>query len=797
MAGHGGHSSSLPTMSGPEVDRGANIAAVLAFVVMLGFLAWLLFLTYTIAAHSPEPTSLWQEHPHELKHYYHDSDIAQGFGFAAALIAFAIYAWPRWSHQARIWTTAALVLAGVTVSLTLATYIPCAPEGNPVVPTLGWTLGIFEGDIEIAGPGARCALAFSPGFELARGLGIILVVWALSLVVRRLVWRRFEYWRTIASSDLDIVVGLDEVTLPLIKALAAERDARSLTSRAFDRRPGRTVPVGDLPGERAVAPPADVSRREYLLWRWTGLRRGDFWRRTRRPTKVAVIDHTGGDAFGQELRELGVRVLAVDPTSQPRLRELLINKRPLRPRQVALRRLFAVTADQQVNVRVYEQARAVLAERGVGKHVHDVVPRVVVRLEDEREARHWRLEQIAQHDGGVEFFADAITTEGVAAIQVADEIIDAQTWLPGADAVDHVMIVGEGSLGAILPDELAWQLWRRYEVALERWLRAESEDARDKAWEDLNVAAAPQLKSISLLGANASSRALEWERSRAPWRRPTLDPGVPGLRMFTIVDPARNESSWSEYEKLWEPVAEKALSSARTVLVLADASATARAVAIRLSKANREGLGDEVSRGKVLLRVNGSTSGRESIASGGVVRFSTGLTVPDTDGEPRVPLGWVGRLARQQHTAYIRQWSATEAAGPDGSQPLCRRLAREPWEQLPQFFRDDNIRQHWLLLNQFARWGRITTPGAAPASAVDSDRLDAIADDEAKRWADMRRDTGWWSVPKGLRCDALRLTDRPLLEPDVSENDLQAAQQILDRLWAIGYAPRSSDVSTG
>lgn len=794
MAGHGGGGSVPKHLIGPQVKRRWNVFAGLFASLAIICALWLAQLSFQIAAGAEDPQTLWDHHPKDLKDLYLRSDQLQYWFLAFSAIAASLYWYPRRRHGSRAGLYLAIGLALGVLWIAILTYAPCAPEGNPVVPVVGWAIGIFEGDIEIAGPGAKCALAFSPGFELARGLAVLLALWAVTFVVRVVARRRIEFWRTTASSDIDVVVGLDSTTLPLIKALAAERDARAEPHSSLVQRPPFRL---KNPRDRAAADtlkrhgPIGEGRWSYLRWRYTGLRTGDLRRRRQPMTTVAVIDREGSDHYGEELRKLSVKVLAADPDSEEMMRLLIINDRILSRPSLALRRLYIATPDQQLNLRIYAKAREVLDDAiDARPHVHNVVPRVVVRLDDEREARQWRLEQL--QGGERRYFADAITPEGIAATQVAEEIIPPEEWLPTDASVERVLLVGESPLAAVMLDELAWQLWTRYEVALARYRQPQADP--EQARRELEAAARPGLRRVSLLGPNAQLRAQEWNATRAPWRIPHQEEDIPALRLFDVDDPADYGASWSQYQSGWEPLADEALrSSERAVVLMVEDSGAYRAAATRLSLARLADAPSQLGRGTVFLRVAGSATNREPVTSGGMIRFSPALAVFDGRAEasedreiPLPPPGWVVRLARQQHMVFARAWTEGSTSGPREVGP---KLTIGAWEDLPWFFRDDNVQQQWTVLNAFGEWQRVTPETAEELPPQD---VGEIAAAEGRRWRELRRRTGWWQVGRGQRWDRLRLTEQNLddAEASVSEYDINAVRQILNRLWAMGYTPR-------
>lgn len=813
--------------------RAAVIWRTVLWVSGLGALVCLLLLvlwTYQIASEAHPPESLWLilSHEGEQSSLYEQSSALVWAFVLCGLLAWIAYAWPRRHSPKNTGVVVALCIAGSTMILAAATYLPCRPHTSDVVPPLAWVLSTFEGDYELAGPGARCSLAFPPGFELARALAFLLIIFGATAVIRVFARQSIDRWKVSCHSDVDVVVGLDQHTLPLVKALARERDGRHRLEQWVEPRPGWLLRLSGASrsGERGqterhlgrVGPYTGVSTFEYWLWWLTGLRRNDWRHILRRRTAVVVIDLNKDNALIGEIRRMRVRVVVGDATDPETLRLVTHRTRLLPPRRVSLRRLYAVTRHQRTNLLTFETAKELLASgRKQSDHVDDVIPRLFVRMDSTREARQWRLEQLQGLDGVL--FADAITPVGIAASFVAARVIPATEWLPSDDSITHVLLVGESSLALALLDELAWQQWIRYEVALYRFEQLRATGVRgaemEKAKENLMRSAAPALQRVSLLGPNPRVRTREWAATRAPWNAGTSVEHE--LKLFTVQGESNGDSEqyWRQAEDHWESVAELALSdqSQKALVVFVDASDSYEAAASRLARSHS---GDGAS--AVLLRVDEQGSWPTPVTRGGVQRFVASL-VHNSDEGDEAPADSVMRLARQQHTVYREQWPAAPDTGAaagacDKSLHRRARVTDVDWRELPRFFQEDNIRQHWHVLNWFAHaedgsweWRRITGNDAREAESgsagrVPEDVLDDVARSESSRWNELRRRHGWWLVSsKEYRNDPQRLTDRLTdwdeKSRDGKQGDRNLISLILRRLWATGLMPARPDQSRG
>ena len=146
------------------------------------------------------------------------------------------------------------------------------------------------------------------------------------------------------------------------------------------------------------------------------------------------------------------------------------------------------------------------------------------------------------------------------------------------------------------------------------------------------------------------------------------------------------------------------------------------------------------------------------------------------------------RLARHNHEWYRLRWPV-----PAGSP---RESARRPWEQLDEFYRDENIRQVRQVLSSAVEMGRQWRPlRAVPDGSVveltDSQVL-KIAHDEHDRWYARRIAAGWRPPRAGERDDYSRRVNASVLAwtalPEATRTgNVQHIRSILERLEAIGY----------
>ena len=460
--------------------------------------------------------------------------------FSLAVLALAVVTAHRLrSRWPRMVLPSAALLAGAALLLGAAAYGPC-PSDVPVVGQLGWVLTLFVGGVESGeSPGAACAETFSPGFQMARTLGLLATfVGALgaALVAGRGPLDRLRAW---LSGDVDVVFGLNRGSLELVQVLLVENRDRPKRERWIDARPGwrrprrraKTMkgtvdePATRAPVEEGVPDPGFLqSVRETV----TGGRPYDRPRWWLRRAHVIVMDTNPGNPLVGAARDLGAIVLTDDVVSTARMRGLLTRWSPsIRrrwTRRVSLRRMYVVSESRQSNLRVVDTVREALHPR-YEQHRSGMVPRVLVLFEDAWQGWAFRNANLTQQqwlldasgskrDAGTapafiqvptgrswQPIIDGITSLDLVCQQIVEEFLPPDTLIPEQQRT--VVIVGDSPAWFTLVNEIQWQLFTRYEVS----------DSRQR--ERLRGAF-----SVHLVGRFARDRAREWNGRRAPWRLP-------------------------------------------------------------------------------------------------------------------------------------------------------------------------------------------------------------------------------------------------------------------------------------
>ncbi|MFT4215174.1 MAG: hypothetical protein QM622_10420 [Microbacterium sp.] len=620
-----------------------------------------LVLIAAVAAWSPSgtPTAAdaerwWQPHP------------ANGL-YVLAIIALGcagfVVHW--WSRRRTFWRAAAagipssilgviVTLVGVSLVLGYSAYAPCTGDGVPVLSPLTWTILLFVGTMEpgVVGPDAAmaaCQTAMPLALTIARFTAIAATFVGATTVLIAVSRDQFARVRVRFATDVDVVTGVTGLTIPLVRALVLESERRRRADGWFDK-----------------------TLRERM--------------RRRPSTRVVVIHPQREDPLAGEAIEAGAIVLIGDPADRATLERVLTHPRGMR---VRLRSLHAASGDQNANLTVARVAGGILRDRlgadGTSSSRRGevpIVPRIVVRLDDPREARDWRLTHVA--DG---WLVDAITTDEIVAQTLVARLADAHTHAKGVPT--RLVIAGDTPLTIALLDFLAWRAWRSAHL--------------ERPW---------HLIDVVIAGDRAEQVKREWDARRSPAARACA---------ITVRVGADD----------WEAVCDRELGASAALIVTeqgADAIARAARVA-RLNPGSRVFARDDAVQG-VGLAVDD--------ASQAVVRY--GATLLAGEGAPEDSWTQLGRL---QHA----RWRGTDgrAASRRWGSPAQPQQAR-----LPEFYREDNLRQHREILRAVLRslpgctWQPVIA--AAAVREIDPGALESVARNEHERWCKLRTDQGWSGI---------------------------------------------------
>lgn len=351
-------------------------------------------------------------------------------------------------------------LSGLGLLLGGSVYLNCTDYGLPLLSPATWTLGLFVGitDAELIGRSGVCMTTPPAAFHLARFAALAATFAGVLGVIVALYRDQIARYRVRMSSDIDVVTGVSELSLPLVEALIRERQAR------IDSEP-------------------------WFNLRWTERLR------KRRLTKVVVIHPQRDDPIVSEIAVLGGIVIVGEPTDNNLLTEVLTHKTTPwllgRRRVMSVRRLFAVDSDQNLNLEVHAAAEAALQRAELpdfpGVSGSEPVSRIVVRLDNPIEARDWRTAMV----GRERWFVDGLATDDL----IADGIM---RQLEGS-AIEHLIIIGDTALSMTLLHYWNWRAWLHQEL-----LRNEQELLVTSRW---------TVPRITLAGRRSELVLREWRKN--------------------------------------------------------------------------------------------------------------------------------------------------------------------------------------------------------------------------------------------------------------------------------------------
>lgn len=749
---------------------------------------WLAVLTYRVSA-SPtpadsvpdgaEPPPLWE--PDYA--FVGDHSPALAWTVAALLVLSAlVYVLPRRRRIGSAWIVVGVMTGAVVVLLGIAAYLPCVGGSESAVSLPGWVLGLFVGAYEFDGPAKACAMRFAPGFSLARSLGVLSAAGASAGIIVTLLSERIGRFRVRVSDELDVVIGLNDASLPLVRSLVDENKRSRSIHTWVDRSPGWKGHRAGMVKERVItdAPTGRGSPAVNGWWWWwlTGLRRGDMSRLTPARRLVVVLDGNDSNPLLGEARQAGAIVLTGDPLDREVLRGVAITER-LRGRRVSFHRMYAVSVDQGLNLDVERLLRDLFTSLNVLGRRDQALPRLFVRMDDERQAQRWRISRIQQvgadkrdrDSSRALLVRDAVTVDGLAAIAIIETLLPPTDWTPQSTWPTHLALVGDGSLSLACLDELAWQLWTRLEIAV----RAKGTGPDPKVLDSSHVV------EVALFGETTGARCDEWQKLRGAWDR-----GPVRLSMFEVTDqgPATDHAVGTFLAE--HP-------GARAVFV--DPTPEYEAMSARLARTSPPGT---TGSSRVIAVRQNTSRRRQRPLEADAIRLAAGL-VMQMDGTDTPPTDSMTRYAHQQHRAYRGDWAETHVVDPSAE-----RRTNVPWSQLPEFFREENVRQYWRILSWFNSGGRRWEWGRDEGDLSahrDPELLMQAAADEYARWADTRRNLGWWPA---IRTDAMNgRHDGLRLHPDLRGWDLvdqkfnaDLAGMIVDRMMAIGLFPSRCEAAS-
>lgn len=399
--------------------------------------------------------------------------------------------------------------------------------------------------------------------------------------------------------------------------------------------------------------------------------------------RVVLVEPDPNHPLLEEVRATGARVIIADPKSPDALRPVLIHLG-----KPAARWMFALHPGSQDNEEILGAARAVLAASTRHAEHHPVL---VARIDDPRHADTWRGEHISAHHPWLE---DALSPCETTAVFAARAVL--------ARHARTLVLCGDTTLALAILIEAARCAWERNE------LRAADAAGRPQA-----QAGDGQFAAILVMADRAEDLRREFAATVTPQLRDAL-PSVTAM------------------PRPWR-------SSLLAFLDSLPAQDAANCVVMITDEAIPEGTHEAGRVARLHPRTVVYVQSVDSIGGADVVfdnlhQFRTGFLV---DGV--LPVDTWTRLARHNHEYYRLRWPVP--AGNPASP------ARQPWDDLPPFYREDNVRQVRQVLTSVVELGRVWRPlRAVPAGSIvelTESELTELARAEHARWYARRAAANW------------------------------------------------------
>jgi hypothetical protein len=241
-------------------DRGHRVAWVLPLILAMavtGYLAWGAWVS------ARNPAWLYLDHEWWRTWLRPSQDAASVVAVVLWLAAATLYWWPRRlrSREVGLAIVAAMVVIGAI--LATASLAPCR-GGQSRTAVVGWIISLYVGALEPRyGPGTTCPGQLPVALQLGRSvcLGATLVG---ALSVAAVLWRQpVSRLRASLVKDATILIGLDAMTLPLLRRLTSGgHESRVVVIEPDQRHPlldeargtGAQIVIADPTSERVLAP---------------------------------------------------------------------------------------------------------------------------------------------------------------------------------------------------------------------------------------------------------------------------------------------------------------------------------------------------------------------------------------------------------------------------------------------------------------------------------------------------------------------------------------------------------------
>jgi len=581
---------------------------------------------------------------------------------------------PRRRRSRATVLVAVVGMALIGTFLGFCAYLPCG-RGQSWVAVWGWVLGLFAGNVaDVYGPDAG-AVSGCPGAQplalQVAGAVCLGATLAGAVAAAAALWgRQVARMRARFVRQPVLVTGLDATTLPLLEQLCAQS-----------------------------------------------------------PRSVVVLEPDQHHPLLDQVRGLGARVVAVDPTSVRGVLSVLSS-----PPLSSLRRLYALTPAVRRNELVLEAVADVLRVR---RPLGGPRPHLVCRVDDPRLAQTWRGEAIGRSEL---FVQDALNPTEIAVEAMLAALLEAGTRT--------VYLCGDSLPALVFLVQQARGCWERSALA-----EALAEGFAPGVPVPPDARLPPHGPAeVVVVAPTAAALVREYEVT------------CPDRLRDAAPAPSVVARPWEEAVADLLDARPEADRGASAVVVMDDPTPDCMHRAGRMAKLYR------------------STAVHVLVAEG------TGLDGPLFDGlrayeralvvDGVVPDDNWTRLARLNHECHRRRYPQS-APG--------RAETRRPWAALRPELRDDNVEHLRAVMVAVAHLGRVWTPtSSVPVGShveLTDVELRAVARGEHGRWLDAQVALWGAEVEGGLR--------RPWVDLTVAaqHSNVDQIMVLLERLEAVGFVP--------
>lgn len=587
-----------------------------------------------------------------------------------------VYWWTHGLRESAYTYLSGAFLSAMTFVLAMPTYDACAGAEARFWTALTWTLSLFVGNVADPFGTDSCPGPMPLALQLARLTAILTTFLSLGVVVLSTLSAQHDRVRTKLARNITLMVGLNEHSVAFMEALSHNSNLG-------------TTPI--------------------------------------------LMESDRGNPLIDRVRRAGVRVLYGDPHDPDQIRRLLRRRTPRVERTIlSAAYLLSPEASESTDI-----AQIVIAA-GSAPRSDGAMPRVVVRVDDPRQAEEWRRRNVPDDS---EVLTDTVGLTRVTAQEIVEMIL--------SESPSALLVTGSSPLALSVVEEM---IQHRREQQAEQVERAAQNDI--------------------IVVASDADLLLDDLVRRDAWRGRSVDREALPLAI-THAPSVESLSAVMEQHRDVHVVFADAPSE--------DQDQLATRIALRYPRARillHSGHPFGIARRAVLANL--IPFGMTLMTTGRLGSGSLNATIPED--------GW-SRVARRMHEKFVSVSAVAEG------EPLPP--SRRPWDELSSFYRDSNLRQIATALRIAKDSGRTWLPNEALPrirSPLTDDEFDYYARREHESWCNYLISHGWRRAVPGRPTDVNSLRHAMLVPwKELSDKDRAAVAAQLRvcflHLEASGYTP--------